>query len=148
MGLISVMFRPVPVGGARARKNPPHPAPAPRARARTPFGVFSFSGNRGRIGVVVNTASNADSDKIGARIDGVTPGGPAAKGGLKAGDIITKFNGTSLAGVRAEDEDESGPGMKLVQLAHDLDPGDTVRVEYRRGGDTKKATLVAEEVSY
>src|SRR5713101_659703 len=118
------------------------PVPPPRARSRsrasTPFGVFSFSGNRGKIGVIVNTAANADSDKIGARIDGVTPGGPAAKAGLKAGDIITKFNGTWLAGVRAESEDESGPGMKLVQLAHELDPGDTVQVEYRRGGDSKK----------
>src|SRR5207245_9163454 len=86
--------------------------------------------------------------EMGARIDGVTPGGPAAKAGLTAGDIIAKFNGTSLAGVRAEDEDESGPGMKLIELAHDLDTGDTVQVEYRRGGDTRKATLVAEEVSY
>lgn len=129
-----------------AAQETPRPSPAPRARARTPFSVFSFSGNHGRIGVIVNTAANADSDKIGARIDGVTPGGPAAKAGLKVGDIITKFNGTSLAGVRAEDEDESGPGTKLVELAHTLDPGDTVQVEYRRGGDTKKATLVAEEV--
>ena len=127
----------------------PSPAPRPRARARAPFSVFSFSGNRGRIGVIVNTAANADSDKIGARIEGVTPAGPAAKAGLKVGDIITKFNGTSLAGVRAEgEEDESGPGAKLVELAHDLDPGDTVQVEYRRGSDAKKATLVAEEVSY
>src|SRR2546425_9739150 len=100
------------------------------------------------MGVIGTTAANADSDKVGARIDGVTPGGPAAKAGLKAGDIIAKFNGTSLAGVRAEDEDESGPGMKLIELAHDLDTGDTVQVEYRRGGDTRKATLVAEEVSY
>src|SRR5438128_3425743 len=140
----------VALPAALAAQETPRPAPAPRARARagTPFGVFSFSGNHGRIGVIVNTAANADSDKIGARIDGVTPGGPAAKAGLKAGDIITKFNGTSLAGVRAEDEDESGPGMKLIELAHDLDPGDTVQVEYRRGGDSKKATLVAEEVSY
>src|SRR6266852_3456131 len=131
---------------ALAAQETPRPSPAPRARARAPFSVYSFSGNRGRIGVIVNTAASADSDKIGARIDGVTPGGPAAKAGLKAGDIITKFNGTSLAGVRAESEDESGPGMKLVQLAHELDPGDTVQVEYRRGGDSKKATLVAEEV--
>src|SRR5881628_220726 len=126
----------VAMPAALATQEPPQPTPAPRARARaragTPFGVFTFSGNRGRIGVIVNTAANTDTDKIGARIDGVTPGAPAAKAGLKAGDVITKFNGTSLAGVRAEDEDESGPGMKLIELAHDLDPGDTVQVEYRR----------------
>ncbi len=96
--------------------------------------------------MVVNTAANPDSDKIGARIAAVTPGGPADKAGLKAGDVITKFNGTALGSTRAGDEDESGPGMKLVELARALDPGDTVKVEYRRGSDTKQATLVAEEV--
>jgi S1-C subfamily serine protease len=125
--------------------------PAPRAR-RTPRAEnrvfsFDFSGNRGRIGVLVNSAANAESDKFGAKIDAVTPGGPAEKAGIKAGDIITKFNGTSLAGVRAEDADDSGPGMRLIDLAHELEPGDTVRVEYRRGSDTKSATLVAEDLS-
>src|SRR5437667_400825 len=74
------------------------------------------------------------------------PGAAAAKAGLKVGDIITKFNGTSLAGAQAEDEDESGPSAKLVELARKLEPGDTVQVEYRRGGDAKKAALVAEDL--
>lgn len=130
------------------------PPPAPRApRSPRPDGrmfTFSMSGNRGRIGVLVNTVADSSSDKYGARIDAVTPGGPADKAGLKAGDIITKFNGTSL--VRAsssnDDEDESRPGTRLIELAHELDPGDTVRLEYRRGADTKSITLVADEVSY
>jgi PDZ domain-containing secreted protein len=125
--------------------------PAPRAR-RTPRAEnrafsFAFSDNRGRIGVLVNSGANAETDRYGAKIDAVTPGGPAEKAGIKAGDIITKFNGTSLAGVRAEDADDSGPGMRLIELAHELEPGDTVRVEYRRGSDTKSATLVAEDLS-
>jgi PDZ domain-containing secreted protein len=125
--------------------------PAPRSR-RTPRAEnrafsFAFSDNRGRIGVVVNTARNSETDKYGAKIDAVTPGGPAEKAGIKAGDIITKFNGTSLAGVSAEDVDDSGPGMRLVELAHQLEPGDTVRVEYRRGTDAKSSTLVAEDLS-
>lgn len=123
---------------------------APRARTRVeraPF-VFSFSGNRGRIGVLVKTAPNAQNDKIGASIEAVTPGGPAEKAGLKAGDIITRFNGTALGGVAAEEDDESGPGMKLIELARALDPGDTVQVEYRRGSDSRKATLVADEVEW
>jgi PDZ domain-containing protein len=135
---------------ARAQETPrpARPEPAPRARVRemAPFMTYTFSGNRARLGVLVNTAANADSDKIGARLAAVTPGGPAAKAGLKAGDVITKFNGTALAGADADDEDESGPGHKLIELAHDLDVGDTVQVEYRRGPDTKKATIVAEEV--
>jgi len=125
------------------------PAPPPRARTPRPEGrayTFNFSGNRGRIGVLVNTVADS-SDKVGARIDGVTPGGPADKAGLKSGDIITRFNGKSLTGVGSEDldSDESAPGHRLIELAHDLDPGDTVKIEYRRGAETKSATLVADE---
>lgn len=121
----------------------PRPRRTPRPDART-FS-FSYSGNRARIGVLVNTVANTDSDRLGAKIDAVTPGGPAEKAGLKAGDIITRFNGTSLAGVESEDAEESGPGHKLIELVGDLDPGDTVRVEYRRGSDTKTASIVTDE---
>ena len=123
----------------------------PRVRTRVetgPFSVFSWSGNRGRIGVVVKTEPNAGEDKIGARIEAVTPGGPAEKAGLKAGDIITRFNGTPLGGVASEDEEASGPGMKLIELARALDPGDTAQVEYRRGTANSKASIVAEDLSY
>ncbi len=133
---------------AQETPRPPRARAAPRVRASTPFGVFSFSDNRGRIGVVVKTDPDAADDRLGARIEAVTPGGPADKAGLKAGDIITRFSGTALGGVPAEDEEESGPGMKLIELARALDPGDSVQVEYRRGSETRKATLVAEEVSF
>jgi hypothetical protein len=128
----------------------PRPRPSPRARTRVetgPFGVFSFSDNRGRIGVVVKTEPDAADDKLGARIEAVTPGGPAEKGGLRAGDIITRFKGTALGGVATESDDASGPGMKLIELARALDPGDTVQVEYRRGSANNKATIVAEDLS-
>lgn len=127
----------------------PRPRTRPRVRVETgPFGVYSFSEKRGRIGVIVDTRANAAGDKIGARIEGITPGGPAEKAGLKAGDVITRFNGTALGGATAsEDNDEdSGPGMKLIELARQLEPGDTAQVEYRRGTDNRKATIVAEEV--
>ena len=125
------------------------PASLAAQRPRRPPGVFVLhDDNRGRIGVVVKTQPDSQVDKLGAKIEGVTPGGPAAKAGLKVGDIITKFNGTALAGLKAEDEDESGPGTNLVQLARKLEPGDTVQIEYRRGSDTKKATLVAEDLGW
>src|SRR5256886_9886346 len=125
-----------------AAQQPPRPPRAPRA----PRGfAFAYSDNRGRVGVVVRTDASPESDKLGAKLEAVTPGGPAEKAGLKAGDIITKFNGTGLAGVKSEDEDESGPGKKLIELARKLAPGDTVQIEYRRGGDTKTATPVGED---
>src|SRR2546422_5832308 len=125
--------------GLTAQGTPRPPRP-PRARA------FMLSDHHGRIGVVVKTDASPETDKTGAKIEGVTPGGPADKAGLKVGDVITKFNGTSLAAVKAEDDDESGPGRKLVELARKLEPDDTVQVEYRRGNDTKQATLVAADL--
>ena len=124
------------------------PARTPRP-PREPRGAFVLADdNRGRIGVVPNSKPDSQTDKIGAKLDAVSPGGPAAKAGLRVGDIITKFNGTSLAGAQAEDEDESGPSAKLVELARKLEPGDTAQVEERRGGDAKKATLVAEDLGW
>jgi S1-C subfamily serine protease len=108
--------------------------------------MFSFDDNRGRIGVIVDTRADAAGDKIGARVEGITPGGPAEKAGLKAGDVITRFNGTALGGATAEEDEASGPGMKLIELARSLDPGDSVQVEYRRGNDARKATVIAEDL--
>ena len=125
------------------------PSTRPRVRVETrdgPFGVYAFGDNRGRIGVIVDTKADAAGDKVGARIEGVTPGGPAEKAGLKVGDVITRFNGTTLGGAASEDDERSGPGTKLIDLARELDPGDTVQVEYRRGTDARKVTLVAEDL--
>src|SRR5262245_26535623 len=132
---------------AAAQAQERRPSTRPRVRVETgPYGVFSFSDNRGRIGVIVDTRANATGDKIGARIEGVTPGGPAEKAGIKVGDVITRFNGTALGGATAQEEQDSGPGMKLIDLARELDPGDTVQVEYRRGNESRKATMVAEDL--
>src|SRR2546423_3995027 len=119
-----------------------------RARAeRDLVRTFAWGDNRARIGVVVRTEANEETDKVGAKIEGVSPGGPGEKAGLKVGDIITKFNGTALGGLKAEDDEESGPGRKLVALARKLEPGDTVQLEFQRGSDSEKATLVAQELS-
>src|SRR2546427_2930160 len=128
---------------------PRRPSTRPRVRVETregPFGVYAFGDNRGRIGVIVDTRVNAAGDKVGARVDGITPGGPAEKAGLKVGDVITRFNGTALGGAESEDNENSGPGMELVGLARKLQPGDTVQGEDRRGTDARTATLVAQHL--
>src|SRR6267378_1010176 len=56
---------------------PRRPSTRPRVRVETrdgPFGVYTFSENRGRIGVIVDTRANDAGDKVGARIEGISPG--------------------------------------------------------------------------
>lgn len=126
------------------------PSTRPRVRVETgPGRVYTYTDdNRGRIGVLVDTHADPTGDKVGARIEGVTPGGPAEDAGIKVGDVITSFNGTALGGVKAENDEDSGPGMKLIELARKLEPGDSVKIEYKRGTETKKATLVAEDLGF
>ena len=50
---------------------------------------------RYRLGVNVDMRAS-ETDSIGASVLSVTPGGPAAKAGIKSGDVITKINGKSL----------------------------------------------------
>lgn len=103
--------------------------------------------HRGRLGLLVQSARSPDTDSIGALIQGVTRGGPAEKAGIQKGDVVTRFNGERLAGARADDGDRSGPGLRLVELARRLEPGDTARLEVRRGRETRTATLVAERMA-
>ncbi len=103
-----------------------------------------WMGQRARLGVRVHAEANPDTDRYGALIDGVAKGSPADKAGLKKGDIITKLNGESLlSGGGVYEEDESAPGMRLIERARQLERGDTVEVEFRRDGETKTVELVA-----
>jgi hypothetical protein len=117
-------------------------------RERPKVQVFSF--NRARLGVTVQTQADPETDRYGAKLVSVLEDGPADEAGLKEGDIITRFGTTSLAGAKPEDHDAdsdiSGPGLRLVELAQDLEEGDTVKVEYRRDGSNHSATIVAEEI--
>jgi S1-C subfamily serine protease len=85
--------------------------------------------NRGRLGIFLNE----ESDSGGARVRGVVPQGPAAKAGIERGDLIVRFNGTAVSG-----------SQKLVDLSRRLQPGDTVKLEYRRGSETHSASVVAD----
>ncbi len=102
--------------------------------------VSSLSGPK--MGVYLNTARDASVDSIGAELSSVVPGGPADDAGLRAGDIITKANGESLA--RADRRGVS-PGNRLIAIKDDLEVGDTLHVEYRRGAETRRADIVLDE---
>lgn len=98
---------------------------------------------RARLGVTVDLRAS-DSDSIGATLSAVTPGGPAAKAGLKSGDIVTRIDGKSLTSTdnTRSGADESLPGVRLVEYASQLRPNDTISVEYRRAGTRHTTSLV------
>lgn len=70
-------------------------------------------------------------DTYGVLIERVTPGGPAEKAGLRAGDIIRSLDGESVK----DNED------LLVRVATKR-PGEKVRVELLREGKTVKSEVV------
>ncbi|HTC23773.1 MAG TPA: PDZ domain-containing protein [Gemmatimonadales bacterium] len=99
-------------------QNPPPPPPAAHAR----------------LGLVLEGRGGTGDDSTGARVRAVMPRSPAANAGIQRGDVITRVNGTALNGPEA-----------LMDMGRNLKPGDTVRVEYRRGDRSSSATLVAQQ---
>lgn len=107
--------------------------------------VQFLEGRRAYLGLTVNT-QKSPTDSLGALIHSVSPNGPADHAGIRSGDIITSLGATSLLGgvpgVKGP-PNASLPGLRLIELTARFDPGDTVRVTYRRGGATKRADIVA-----
>ena len=98
-----------------------------RARVREPGRVFTFASpggamtgfamHRGRLGITVDLRPDAAHDSVGARVSGVTPGGPADRAGVQTGDVITRLNGSRIAG-----EGRSGEGdddQKFARFGHE-----------------------------
>jgi len=117
-------------------------------RAEEPDHLMRIVMNRrARLGIKVNLQAR-ESDSLGAYVESLLPNGPAAKAGLRSGDIITKLDGKSvLTGGQAEqssDQRQSLPGLRLVEMAARLGPNDTVRVEYLRGKDRRTTSIVTE----
>lgn len=85
-----------------------------------------------RIGLGVVLGEAADG---GTRIAAVTPGGPADKAGLKAGDVIRSAHGKTV----------SGPD-ELVAALRGIQKGQAVNVGYLRDGRSAAAAVVADEL--
>jgi serine protease Do len=88
---------------------PPMPPPAPEAprppTAAPPFPAlpgfgFSYRSGGGRLGASVENLSDELTEYFGVKhgvlVRSVSDGSPAAKAGLKAGDVITSVNGTTV----------------------------------------------------
>jgi putative serine protease PepD len=78
------------------------------------------------LGIRVGDSSSGD----GAQVTSVVSGSPADKGGVKAGDVITSIDGTSISS--ADDLTARISGKK---------PGDKVTLDVTRGGKSTKLTV-------
>lgn len=94
--------------------------------------MFRYLGNPDRavIGVLLG-----EDGKDGVSIEGVTPGGPAEKAGLRSGDTITAIRGTRIAG--------NSPNEALRGALRDLKEGDKVAVSYLREGKSYSTEITA-----
>jgi membrane-associated protease RseP (regulator of RpoE activity) len=75
----------------------------------------------------------------GVAVAGVTPGGAAAEAGIAAGDVLVAINGAPLRDANAP------PVAKMFDALKDVAPGDVVRVDYVRGGETQSTEVTARE---
>jgi serine protease Do len=73
-------------------------------------------------------------DTSGALVQDVSPGGPAAKAGLKPGDVIRKFNGQTV-----------GDSAELLAMVASTNPGTPVRLEILRNGQPQTVNVTLEQ---
>jgi serine protease Do len=96
---------------------------------------------RGKIGVQIDQVSKDVAESIGlgkaqgALVRGVEAGSPAEKGGVEAGDIITRFEGKTID--KATD---------LPRLVGNVKPGTKATVTVFRRGATRDLSVVIGEV--
>jgi len=88
--------------------------------------IESGTASHGLLGALVTDASSVASATVtGAYIDSVTPGGAADRAGIRAGDVVTRFNGLPVTN-----------RIDLTAQVRVLPGGTSATVTYVRAGNT------------
>lgn len=98
--------------------------------------------DRAVLGVTLAEGSRADT--AGVRLESVDPNSPAAKAGLKAGDLVTEINGVSLKVSREDADDVALAGVaqrRLQRIMSHAKPGDEVKLQVRSGAATRTVSV-------
>jgi S1-C subfamily serine protease len=97
---------------------------------------------RAMIGVVLDERAD------GVYVAAVTPGGPAEKAGVRAGDRLVSVGAETVAAGKARTPGEAlrddGDAGRARLLIGKLEPGQSVAIQVERGGTTKRFDVVAE----
>jgi putative serine protease PepD len=83
------------------------------------------------IGVSVDMTVSGKGALISSKATAILAGGPAAKGGLKPGDLITEFDGRVITGPE-----------ELIVAVRSKDVGDAIEITYIRAGKSYQVTLI------
>src|SRR5687767_8361349 len=94
--------------------------------------MSSYGLRRSFIGVQLDSSGGKD----GARIDEVSPGGPAEKAGLRRGDVIVAVNGTDLKG-----GDSASPVRELTRRLREIEPESKVKLRILRDGKPQEVEV-------
>jgi len=115
----------------------------PAATAKNVIAQLKDHGHvtRGWLGVQIQPVTSALADALGlkqtggALVDEPQPGSPAAKAGMKAGDVIVSADGTSIKDSR-----------NLAQTIGAMHPGSSVRLDLIRDGSRQTMTVTLGEL--
>jgi len=100
--------------------------------------TITIDGNhRAVLGVQIDNAS----DKTGARVMHVSPGGAAEEAGIRDGDVIVSIDGKSIAG-------SSSAGQAVVDQMRSVKPDQKVKVRVLRDGKNKDFVVVARPMTF
>ncbi|WP_120337717.1 S1C family serine protease [Cryobacterium soli] len=98
--------------------------------------IDSGSASHGLLGASVTSATSTDSATVGALISEVSSGGAAQKAGLKAGDVVTNFNGVPIT-----------DATDLTAQVRTLAAGDTADLTYVRDGQSVTVSVTVGELT-
>jgi S1-C subfamily serine protease len=84
---------------------------------------------------VIGVQLQPGADAGGARVQDVSPGGPAEQAGIRAGDVIVAVNGKDVKGQAA--------ARDVVRLLRDVAPDSKVKVRVMRDGKPKDFDVIA-----
>lgn len=141
LGMALMVFAPAgysAVRDATSEQGMPSGEYSPHARVRLvqytpPMPPESVGAGWLGMGVVDISTAKANQMKLpsvgGVLIEQVNPDSPAAKAGLKAGDVITQFGGQQVKGA-----------LEFQRLVRETPPGRTAQITYWRDGKSQTAS--------
>ena len=97
---------------------------------------FTGRTRRAMLGINIGPVGGKEGREEGVQVLAVTPGGPAEQAGIRSGDVLL-----ALGETRLDWEGDSSPVQKLLDTMRTAAPGQEIKVDYRRDGQSASAAV-------